>query len=275
MRKCSPADLIDAMDSRLKILQSSIAQHNANPVFRNPTPTPTIADIGNEFAWNKFLVDRIRSIDYEKYDADWPHVVALDLAVERLNQEWHNTHILMNVSSQSASGNHENVFKVIYDSLLQYRDIAQPDRWHELGFLRDREEELLMRLCSDLDEAHSSLVAQNWKAATVVSASVMEALLSWWIKEKKLPNPHDKLAAMIELVAKVPQSLFDPPATMDPKYDRSEADSRKGAAMCAANYRNLIHAEKAERLKATCSRASAWQTFGATLTVAEAIGKKL
>jgi hypothetical protein len=263
------------MDSRLKIFQSRMAQHNANYVGRNPEPVPTIANIGYEFAWNKFLVDRIRPIDYEKYDADWPHVVALDLAVERLNQEWHNTHNLSNVSSQSASGNHENVFKVIYDSLQRYRDVAPPNRWHELGFLKTHDLELWIRLCSDLDEAHSSLVAQNWKAATVVSASVMETLLSWWIKEKQLSKPPDKLAAMIDRVAEAPQDLFDPPATMDPKYDRSEAESRKGAAMCSANYRNLIHADKATRLEATCSRASAWQTFGATLMVAEAIGKKL
>jgi hypothetical protein len=80
---------------------------------------------------------------------------------------------------------------------------------------------------------------------------------------------------MIELVSKKPQNLFDPPATMDATYDRSEAESRKGAAMCAANYRNLIHADKATRLEATCSRASAWTTLGTTLMVAEAIGKKL
>jgi hypothetical protein len=233
---------------------------------------PTLRDISTGNAWCGVLLRQIEALDFDRYTTEWVHLDVLERATNSLRR-CIEVRTLENVVT--SEGNLSDPLSAIRTILDKFRDVESPDRWPEILYLAKSDPDLHKQLCCDLDEAHSSLVAQNWKAATVVSASVMEALLSWWIKEKKLPDPPDKLTPMIDFVGKSPHCLFDPPATMDPKYDRSEAESRKGAAMCAANYRNLIHADKATRLQATCSRASAWQTFGATLMVAEAVGRNL
>ena len=244
---------------------------------------PTFRDVSEEALWSQLvytynsthpraILAQLERIDFEAFTLSPEDAFVYDQTIENLRKDIDNprARFLINYGNEQWI----NRFQKLAQILSKFLDIEFPNRWPEITSLAKNDVDPHKRLCADLDEAHSSLIAQNWKAATVVSASVMEALLAWWLSAIQVAVPNG-LAGMIDTAAKAPNSLFDPPATMDPKYDRSEAESRKGAAMCAANYRNLIHAEKAERLKATCSRASAWQTFGATLMVAEAIGRKL
>ncbi|MEN9558995.1 MAG: hypothetical protein RLZZ502_206 [Pseudomonadota bacterium] len=163
--------------------------------------------------------------------------------------------------------------EVINDCLKQFRDVPDVTKWPEVSFLQAHEPGLHQVFISDLNEAQMALAAGNWKSATVVAASVMEALLHWWLGKQASLKVEKNLQAMIE--SAVNHNLFMPSTSTISNFDKTEAEGKKGAAICAANYRNLIHADKSKRLATTCSRASAWQVFGATLMVADAIGRKL
>jgi hypothetical protein len=176
------------------------------------------------------------------------------------------------VDTPSIDGIEQSALYLIYETLRKFRGSTAEDRWDEIDFLKSSQSDFWSQLCVDLDEAYSSIAAQNWKAATVVSASVMEALLHWWLRGKETTSSNMALSTLINL-ASDKHGLFK--SSSNDQKDAGDEKSKKEVAMCAANYRNLIHADKATRLKATCSRATAWTAFGATLMVTEAIGKKI
>jgi hypothetical protein len=266
--KISPSELIESIDRELAFHHKSF--DNSTPNRIRSDSRPTLRDISKRDSWRRVLLRQIEALDFDRYTTEWVHLDVLERATNSLRR-WGEVNTLENVVT--ADGTLSDPLTAIREILGKFRDVASPERWLEILFLANVDPELHKRLCSDLDEAHSSLVAQNWKAATVVSASVMEALLHWWLQDKETLTSNTALSVFIKR-ASDNHGLFKSSSSNDTK-DAGDEKSKKEVAMCAANYRNLIHADKAKRLKTTCTRATAWTTFGATLTVAEAIGKKL
>ena len=263
MRQTTPSELIemiDAQNAALKVTYKS----SATEIGLGAVATHSG---GN---WLRAFLNAVDAIDDDSHHVEWKYYEPLQRACEPLNG-LESSGINAPHSVRDHDGVERSPMGVIRNALCEYRSTTNANQWPEIGSMEIIDSDLWLHLCIDLDEVHKALSVKSWKAATVVSASVMEALLANWLRPK-FANPPEKLSTMIDEAAKL--GLFDPLTSANPKYERTEAVSKKGAAMCAANYRNLIHSDKAASMVSTCTRASAWETLGATLMVAEAIGAK-
>ena len=263
MRKTTPGELIEMIDAQYAALKVTY-KSSATEIGLGAVATHSG---GN---WLRAFLNAVDAIDDDSHHVEWKYYEPLQRACETLNG-LESSQINVLPSVRDHDGVDRSPMVVIRNALCEFRSTTKANQWPEIGFMETIDSDLWLQLCIDLDEVHKALSVKSWKAATVVSASVMEALLANWLRSK-LTNAPEKLSAMIDEAAKL--GLFDPPIGANAKYERTEAVSKKGAAMCAANYRNLIHSDKAARMLSTCTRASAWETLGATLMVAEAIGAK-
>jgi hypothetical protein len=161
------------------------------------------------------------------------------------------------------NGTHISPAYVIKEVLSNIKDLQDPDRWPQIEFLKV-EMELHKTISTDLDEVVNSLRVRNWKSATVVSASILEAVCSWWIKDLSNKN----LADLLKECKK--QKLFLNNSTQS----ESEVESFYQSALCTKNYRNLIHAAKAKRTETQCDEGTAHQAYGVLLRVLDAMSNK-
>jgi len=79
----------------------------------------------------------------------------------------------------------ENPLKVVFDLLKLCPDEAPHSNVNALAFITPSAWRDQLRL--DLSSAHHALVSGEWKAATVLGGSLIEALLLWAIMHKVKP----------------------------------------------------------------------------------------
>ena len=159
----------------------------------------------------------------------------------------------------------------IYNALLKCSDVAPPPQQTQLLFI-DNE-----RLREDLARDTASVVAAardgQWKAATVLGGSVIEALLHWAlsgsddeavqeaaraaVRQKRLRSAPSKRLADWMLFQYIPVTLG------------MRLISERTAALCEAarEFRNLIHPGAAERAATTCDNGTAYAALAAVYTV--------
>jgi hypothetical protein len=132
-----------------------------------------------------------------------------------------------------------------------------------LAFVTDPDLKESLRL--DISSANHHLAYGEWKSATVLAASVVESLLLWALN---LRNPADIATATGALAARpvpfrCPALPLDDPgwrlrpyievaAELHMIVERTAIQARQ-----AAEYRNLIHPGRAQRLAQQCSRGTA------------------
>jgi hypothetical protein len=140
-------------------------------------------------------------------------------------------------------------------------------RTAELKFIRDKE--LRTSLMLDISSVNSDLSNQEWKSATVLAGSTVEALLLWAIRKATAAA---RAAAVTSAVAN--GSLTQRPDNNVLKWDLHEyievavelsivtADTAQQTRL-GKDYRNLIHPGKEQRKRMKCDRATALSAVAA------------
>jgi hypothetical protein len=115
----------------------------------------------------------------------------------------------------------------------------------------------------DIGSVESAFSNGEWKAATVLAGSVVEALLLWALLEQ---NPANVSAAAAKLKLKVPSN---PEEWVLYQFIEIAGELKligtETAMQCrlAKDYRNLIHPGRAQRLGQACNRGTALSAVAA------------
>jgi hypothetical protein len=171
-----------------------------------------------------------------------------------------------------------NPVGLIREALARCPDEFPARGTSQLSFISDPE--LRERLRLDIGAVERAFANLEWKAATVLAGSVIEALLLWVLEEHfagKLADSVDRLVAA--RVCRKPNS--------DPKYwdlhlyievatdlGVVEQDTAKLVRL-AKDYRNFIHPGKAQRLQQECNRSTAMTAIAALDRVTDDLARRL
>jgi hypothetical protein len=139
-------------------------------------------------------------------------------------------------------------------------DDYPPSATTEPAFITDNE--LRKELHRDIGEVNRALQNGEWKAATVLAGSVVEAFLLWAVQNRKTP---------VEVAASAAAQAVSEPIE---RWGLAElvkiahhlgliSNGTKVAAEQAREFRNLIHPGRAQRLAARCNRSTALLGAGA------------
>ena len=170
---------------------------------------------------------------------------------------------------------------IIRDVLKKCPDAAPAPGTAELGFIRD--EALRADLRLDWSSANKALADGEWKAATVLSGSIVEALLLWalsnWSADKRM-------AAISRLKAKAGGFSDPDPNELESRgwglheYTEVAAELQIISPQTASEvrqvrgFRNLIHPGVAMRTGQSCSRGTALAALAAAEFVATDVANK-
>jgi hypothetical protein len=155
-----------------------------------------------------------------------------------------------------------NPLELIYYALEGLHDSVPAPETKDFEFIEDSAFRDSLRL--DLSDAASALRNGEWKAATILSGSVIEALLFW---ELAIHQPTDDATL---------QSIFKKPLAEWDLHHYLEGAKRLGCLLPATisvadqakEFRNLIHPGRAQRLKTACDLGTAHVAIGAVDHVA-------
>lgn len=112
----------------------------------------------------------------------------------------------------------------------------------------------------DIHSATEALHRNDFKGATVLSGSAMEALLLWKIREVGILSP---IPGMRKNAKASPDDWFlDDYITVAETRNLIKQDTAKQARL-AQNFRNLIHPGRSVRLAQTCNRGTAYGALSA------------
>jgi hypothetical protein len=156
---------------------------------------------------------------------------------------------------------------LIRRALEECPDEAPASEVRGLEFVDDADYRLVLLV--DVRSASSAFANGEWKAATVISGSLVEALLLWSIQQKGATEVEHAVAQMPLLAGQKPRKADDLDSWDLWQYIK--VASALGiiltdtANQCdiAKNFRNLIHPGRAKRLQQTCDRATALSALAA------------
>ena len=153
--------------------------------------------------------------------------------------------------------------------LAKCPDDWPPDSVHALSFITDAD--LRNDLRMDIDHAERALDGSEWKAATVLAGSVVEALLLW--KLGSLP-PADVSGMTKTLGLSVKPDLrwwhlpdYIEVAAKLPVTTPSIRADTAALLRLVKDFRNLIHPGRAERLAKQCDRSTALTALAGIVAV--------
>ena len=141
--------------------------------------------------------------------------------------------------------------------LRSSRDEPTSESAPDLAFVQDESFRLLLR--RDFSAATRALAGGEWKSATVLSGSVIEALLLYAL-ESKVPSESGEFRKM-DLHGLVQRSASE--SLID--------EATKQACDFARSFRNLIHPGREIRMKSSCTHGTAMLAAGAMQRVIEAL----
>jgi hypothetical protein len=150
----------------------------------------------------------------------------------------------------------KNPVAVIREMLAKCPDQSPSPTTAELSFIPDAALRDSIRL--DLSTANSALHNSEWKAATVLAGAVVEALLLWAIQ-----NNSSQLASLSSSPTGPPDEWGLSGLTRVALALGIIKQSTADQARLAANFRNLIHPGRAQRLQEVCDRGTALTALAA------------
>jgi hypothetical protein len=213
------------------------------------------------------LVDRIPEGLFTLSGREYNELVCSVAAIRDrlvLWQNQHNPNIEMNLGAMFGA---LNPVTVIRQALSKCPDENPSAATAELNFISDLD--LRASLRSDIGAVDRALANGEWKAATVLAGSTIEALLLW-----DLTNRHTAQvpAAVAALVANKTFLKNPPPNPEDwVLHHYIEVAANIGIIMqdtvketkLAKDFRNLIHPGRAKRLGQKCDRGTALASVAA------------
>lgn len=161
----------------------------------------------------------------------------------------------------------KNPVTEIRDALAKCRDESFASATSKLNFIPDPE--LRTNLLIDIGAIDRALSNNEWKAATVLAGSAIEALLLWDLQNRRQASLPAAVSALVT------NKTFDKPPSSDPEewslhhYVEVEAHLRiikpdtATEARLAKKFRNLIHPGRAQRLGQKCDRGTALASVAA------------
>jgi len=156
---------------------------------------------------------------------------------------------------------------LVRQALSNCPDESPSDDVPQLTFINDADFESSLRI--DISSANKALSNGEWKAATVLSGSIMEALLLWSLRQKRREEVFlaaDNLKRTGVITNKVPRELNK--WELSPLIEvAADLNIIEGGTLVLArlskNFRNLIHPGRESRLKQKCDRGTALSTLAA------------
>jgi hypothetical protein len=195
---------------------------------------------------------------------------------------WANAFALRNAWEDRVKANgHHNVFdKPLSEAdhtllfeierlLAKCPDEASAAQTTGLEFLPDAPFRESLR--TDISAANSALMDHEYKAATVLAGSVVEALLLWGLDKVG----ESSVRATARGVPKTTLNEWHLGDMIDPAYAcQLISNDTKIQTKLAQNFRNLIHPGRQARLKEICDRGTAHGALAAVERVATDLAKK-
>lgn len=150
---------------------------------------------------------------------------------------------------------------LIRDALAKCPDESPAPSTSEFNFISDLE--LRTNLRNDIGSINRALSNGEWKAATVLAGSVIEALLLWALGQRNLADITNAIDSLM-----VSSSFTNRPSANLERWDLheyTEVSANLGIirpdttaqTRLAKEFRNLIHPGRAQRLGQKCDRATA------------------
>ena len=160
-----------------------------------------------------------------------------------------------------------NPIALIRDLLSKCPDEFPSPGTADLAFISDRA--LRDSLRNDIGSINRALSDSEWKGATVLAGSIVEALLLWALQQQ---TPAEIIAAVDTLVSN--HTLSRKPATDLEQWTMHEyievstslnlvRDEAASQVRLAKNFRNLIHPGRSQRLGQICNRGTALSAVAA------------
>ncbi len=270
MARVLPRDVVEAIDDQLPWAKDWTHQINLREQFRFRA-----ADI------LPGILILVRSVPEELLILTSKERIRLTLAeaalIEAANRARHNS----NEFTWPTLADHADCMAIVREMLMKCPDQAPSASVEGLPFIID--ERFRETLAVDLGSAERALNSGEWKAATVLAGSVIEALLLWAVQQ----HAASEISAAVAKAAaagKVSKSL---PADdlvnrdwalhqyIEVAYALGEIKEHT-ANPCreAKYYRNLIHPAAAERDKEKCTRGKAHGALGAVYSTIDDLKEK-
>lgn len=154
------------------------------------------------------------------------------------------------ISQPGVSG--KNALALIREALVKCPDQMPAPSTTELAFVTDDELRDSIRL--DISEAFDALHRSDFKSATVLAGSAIEALLLWALQN----GGHSAAPSGMKNRPKGPPENWDLPQYIEAATILCLIDKETGdQASRAKDFRNLIHPGRAQRLAMSCDRGTA------------------
>ena len=156
---------------------------------------------------------------------------------------------------------------VIRDALAQCSDEAPASGTSELNFISDADFRANIR--NDVGAINRALANGEWKGATVLAGSAIEALLLWDLQNRRQATFPAAVSALVV------NKTFDKPPSSDPEewnlHHYVEVEAHLGIispdtateTRLAKKFRNLIHPGRAQRLGQKYDRGTALSSVAA------------
>lgn len=207
------------------------------------------------------------------YDAA---INAIQIAVKQWEQGDRNA--ALGVMPVIGKGHQRHPITIVRSVLARCPDDPVAAAVSDLPFIKDPD--VRTELGQDIEEAKRSLANGEWKSATVVAASVVEALLLWAIDQR---SAGDRRKAIQDAISKKKLS-GKPDASLDKwvladfipiaaELGLIEEDTEKQADL-ARDFRNYIHPGRVRRKGKRCDEATAHGARSAVLLVIRDLKRK-
>jgi hypothetical protein len=197
-------------------------------------------------------------------DQDYTELIASLAAIRSILKRWetHPEQDLIPMPGLSSL----NPVVVIHHALARCPDQFPSPGTAELRFLQP--DDLRENLRLDISDANRALSNGEWKAATVLSGSIVEALLLWGLQQQ---DPSKVRTTVNRLNG---QSLKRRPDANLERWELNEyievaaaldmiTSNTADQARLARKFRNLIHPGRAARLEQVCDRGTALSAMAA------------
>ncbi len=193
-------------------------------------------------------------------DDDMPRFVLSEAYISSTLSTWEASSRPQDYNLPLIDGMHPAA--VMIEILGQYPDQLRRHDHKLFPFIAD--EPLRVSIADDLYAAESALKEREYKSATVMAGSAIEALLAWYIDQLR-NNAPEKYEIAVTKYGKLPKDFdrwdLGHMIGIAKQFNDIDSDSMKNIET-AKEYRNLIHPLAAVRRKAKCDRGTAMTNIG-------------